>query len=178
MVKTLEQHLLFFETLSARKKDRLQGRDYIAAQPDLLLILLFLAMESEQKRIHTLLIWCIELYLCDHLEQLHPGIDRFLNGLPNIHNESMRRGLAKILHFYSKTFTHRLNNQQKEKIIVQAFDWLIQPAQIATLSFALKILNTFKNHAPWVEVALRDLVEKQLPTASPGYRAAAREILK
>ena len=178
MVKTLEQHLLFFESLSARKTDRLQGRDYIAAQPDLLLILLFLAMESEQKRIHILLVWCIELHLCDHLEQLHPGIDRFLNGLPNIHNESMKRGLAKVLHNYSKTFAHCLNNQQKEKIIAQAFDWLIQPAQVATLSFALKILNTFKNHAPWVEIELRGLVEKQLPGASPAYRVAAREILK
>jgi len=177
-VKTFEQHRSFFETLSARKTDRIQGRNYIATQPELLLDLLFSAIESKQKRIHILVIWCIELHLCDHLEQLHPGFDRFLNGLPKVHNVSMRRSLSKILHFYSKAFSHRLDNQQKEKIIAQAFDWLIEPAQVATLSFALKILKTFKTHAPWVQAALRAVVEKQLPDASPGYRAAAREILK
>ena len=49
---------------------------------------------------------------------------------------------------------------------------------MATLNFALRVVKILEDYArPWYE-ELHTIIKKQLPDASPGYSAAAREILK
>ena len=170
--------LEFFNSLSARKKDRLAGKHYLEKHPELLPTLLFYSIETKQARIQVVISWCIELYLIEHLDELTAYFNRYLEALPNIRNESMRRSLSKILYYYVKKEHHRLSKHQKQRIITLAFDWLIEPAQVATLNFALRIVKIFEDYAPWVRKELHAIIKKQLPDASPGYSAAAREILK
>ena len=177
-MKTLKPHLPFFQSLSARKKDRLLGKEYIAKYPDLLYDFLDFALIEKQERIHVIVIWSIELHLVEHPQELTLYLDRYLDKLPLIKDESMRRGLSKILFYYAKKLKKQLTETQKEKIISQSFDWLIEPAQVATVSFALKLLQLFVNEASWIKEELQAIVIQQLPNASPGYRAAARDILK
>ena len=122
--------------------------------------------------------WCIELYLIEHLDELTAYLNRYLEALPKIKNESMRRPLSKILYYYVKKEHHHLSEHQKQHIITLAFDWLIEPAQVATLNFALRIVKILEDYASLGTKGIARNYKKQLPAASPGYSAAAREILK
>lgn len=83
-----------------------------------------------------------------------------------------------MLFYYAKKNSAKLTPQHKGQIIALAFDWLIEPAQVATQNFALKLLRLLQDEAAWVKEELKAIVQQQMPTASPGYRAAAREIFK
>ena len=177
-MSVLASHLSFFNTLSARKKDRQAGAQYLADHPEQWQALFAYGLNPQAERIHIILCWCAELYLVPQPDRLSPQLDTFLHQLALIQNESMRRSLSKILYYYVRHFEKQLTQEQKEQIITLAFDWLIAPAQVATLNFALKLLQILQKEAPWIREELRAIVKQQLPTASPGYRAAAREIFK
>lgn len=171
-------HLEFFNRLSARKTDRQAGATYLENNPEHWEDLFLYGLNPQAQRIHIVLCWCVELYVVPQPDRLITIFNVFLERLPQIKNESMRRSLSKILYYYTQKKKAKLTADQKEKIIAQAFDWLIEPAQVATLNFALKLLQLLQDEAPWVKEELRAIVQQQLPTASPGYRAAAREIIK
>lgn len=177
-MSVLVPHLAFFDGLSARKTDRQAGANYLADNPEHWEALFLYGLNPEAQRIHIVLCWCVELYIVQQPDRLATIFNIFLERLPQLKNESMRRSLSKILYYYVRKYTTKLTADQKEKIIAQAFEWLIEPAQVATLNFALKLLQLLQNEANWVKEELRAIVQQQLPTASPGYRAAAREIFK
>ena len=174
----ISTHLPFFESLSARKKDRLAGCQYIATHANDWETFLWYAMAPKSNRLKVIITWCLELYLIEHPLLLKTILNTYLKKLLHIKNESMRRSLSKVLYYYVKNKNTVLTDRQIDRIITQAFDWLIEPAQVATLNFALKLLQHFQDHAPWVQEEVKAIVVQQLPTASPGYKAAAREILK
>ena len=174
----ISTHLPFFESLSARKKDRLAGCQYIATHANDWEAFLWYAMAPKSNRLKVIITWCLELYLIEHPLLLKTILNTYLEKLPQIKDESMRRALSKVLYYYVKNKKTALTDRQIDRIITQAFDWLIEPAQVATLNFALKLLQHFQDHAPWVQEEVKAIVVQQLPTASPGYKAAAREILK
>lgn len=175
---SLAKHLAYFETLTARKADRVAGANYLSNHPDQWHEIFLFALNPKGDRIHVLICWCVELFVVANPTVLTPHFDVFLKGIATITNESMRRSLSKILFYYITKKRVSITKKQIDDSITQAFDWLIEPAQVATLNFSLKILQCFQEERPWVKEELRALVQQQLPTASPGYRAAAREILK
>ncbi len=174
----LESHLAFFEGLSARRADRLLGAAYLADHPEHWEGLFLFSLNPKAKRIHVVLCWCVELYIIPQPDLLQASFNHFLEQLPKIKNESMRRSLSKMLFYYAKKNSAKLTPQHKGQIIALAFDWLIEPAQVATQNFALKLLRLLQDEAAWVKEELKAIVQQQMPTASPGYRAAAREIFK
>jgi hypothetical protein len=135
-----------------------------------------LALESSAEKTQQRSAWVMEIYFLEQLDALKKYLPLLLAKTPEIEHESVRRPISKLLYHYSKS--NALTTKQIDQVVAIAFDWLIAPAQVATLNFALRILHHYQNHKPWIKGQLVEIVKQQLPNASAGYRSAAREILK
>jgi hypothetical protein len=53
---------------------------------------------------------------------------------------------------------------------------MLESQKAPPLGFALKTLNFFKNHHPWVSEEIQAFIEKKLPNSSAGFRSVVRQI--
>lgn len=44
------------------------------------------------------------------------------------------------------------------------------------MAFALKTLDIFRDHKPWIEEELQAFIEKKLPNSGAGFQSAVRQI--
>ena len=167
----------FLDRLSARRTDREKGKNFVVAQPEYVPAMVGFALDSSQARRQSISAWIMELYFLERLESLTPSLPQLLTTLPAVQNESVRRPMSKLLYYFYKKHPNRFDPPQKEQLIALAFDWLLAPAKVATQNFAIKTLYLLRQEAPWILPELQALIKKQWPTASPGFKAAGREIL-
>ena len=80
----------------------------------------------------------------------------------------MKKGGLKIAHL----------KNQKEKIIVVNFDWIIENHKVATQVFAMDTLLILGKKYDWVHNELKLILEKNTSSGSAGYQAHAKKILK
>ena len=168
----------FIVSLSARRTDREKGAQEMKNHPEWEATMVATALNPKAGRKQQISAWIMELYFLEQLPTLGHYLPKILDAIPKITNESVRRPLSKLLYYYITTSNNTIETQTIDRIIAIAFDWLIAPAQVATLNFALRILNYYQDHEPWIKEELLSIVKQQLPNASAGYHAAAREILK
>ena len=168
----------FIATLSARRADREKGAQEMKKHPEWEATMVATALNPKAGRKQQISAWILELYFLEQLPTLGQYLPKILDAIPEITNESVRRPLSKLLYYYITASNTHLETKTIDRIVAIAFDWLIAPAQVATLNFALRILNHYRNHKPWIKEELIHIVKQQLPNASAGYHAAAREILK
>lgn len=167
----------FLDRLSARRTDREKGKNFVVAHPKYVPAMIDFALDSSQARRQAISAWIMEIYFFEHMESLTPWLPQLLTALPAVQNESVRRPMSKLLYYFYKKHPNRFYPPQKEQLIALAFDWLLAPAKVATQNFAIKTLYLLRQEAPWILPELQALIKKQWPTASPGFKAAAREIL-
>lgn len=171
---------IFFNPLNASLSDRKKGAAFIKQHPQYFETLFQNALHNEGERFHVICSWILEMVLLDDLNKLKPKLDEFLAALPKIKNESMRRPLSKILYHFllKKENQELLCEMQCDQIIVVCFDWIIKPAQVATFSFALKIIELLKKQRPEVRQLLQDALHNGFEDATPGMLVAIRRVLK
>jgi len=165
------------DQLSARRTDRELGKTFVQKHPQLIPIMVSYSLKNNSAQRQVMSAWIMECYFMDNLLELTTYVPIILNKIASIKNESVRRSLSKLLFYFCKNPSANLTKKQNELLVSIAFDWLIFPAKVATQSFAIKILIQLQNHATWILPELKAVIKKQLPTASPGFKAAARELL-
>lgn len=168
----------YLSHLKASITDRKAGVEFFHNHPEAIPQLFEWATQGQSQRVHIISAWIFEMYVMEDINRLSPYWQKFLDRMPTHTNESIRRPLSKICYTYLKTFENKISDQQKDAILNVAFDWLTEPAAVATQNFAMKSLYLLRNHQDWVHEQLVEVVKSQYPTGSPGYKSAARQIIK
>lgn len=158
--------------------DRDRGAKLIHRHPEYFTSLLELACAAEDKRENILAAWILEKYAVEQPECLDSELRFFLKGALQQKNDSKRRPFAKLLYHYCKNKTRRklLSRQQIDWIVEICFGYMLESQKAAPLAFALKTLNFFKNHHPWISEEIQAFIEKKLPNSSAGFRSVVRQI--
>lgn len=130
--------------------------------------------------------WVFELICRENIEVLIPHLNTFTQNLRRVHLDSAMRPVAKVCEllvlanhskhdYYIKT---ALNTKHKELIIEACFDWLINDVKIATKAFAMTSLFYLGHEYDWVHPELLQILERDFPNQSAGFKARARHIIK
>jgi len=169
----------FLKPLNASIADRQRGKKFIEQNPDYFEALLSLALNPKAERVHIVASWVLEQVLFENISRLKTHWTYFLKQLSKIENESMRRPLSKILFAYVKNNELRiqLSKREEERILELCFDWIIAPAQTATLAFALKTLTYYIHTHDWIREALEDLIQKGFGKDRVGIQSTIKRLL-
>ena len=125
--------------------------------------------------------WVLELVCQENILMIKESLNFFINNLDKISDESALRPLSKVCSFIIKSHQNNdleLTKNQKEKIIVVNFDWIIENHKVATQVFAMDTLLILGKKYDWVYNELKLILEKNTSSGSAGYQAHAKKILK
>ena len=181
-IKFLNSKLLNFSTILLNNFGSVADRDkaagYVEEHPHFFDSLFKLACDQKAERVHILAAWVLEKYALKQLEVLTPIFDKFLKGTMIQSNESKRRSMVKLLYHYCKPKARRskLSKKSIDTIIEICFSYMLDSQKAASLSFSMKTLYFFKNHASWIEPEINAYIEKRLPNSSAGFRSVVRQI--
>lgn len=171
----LEDVLLQFYASVA---DREKGAAYIEAQPDRFQELLALACSPQKKREHIVAAWVLEKYTLDRLEILGGNLNEFLQGTLVQTHESKRRPMIKLTYHYCRNKKRRIAFSQatKDTLVEICFSYLLDAEKIASIAFALKTLDFFLDHAPWIRKEVQAYIEKESPKRGRSFQAVVRHM--
>jgi hypothetical protein len=163
---------------NASIKSRQSNMDLVLNNTKLLSYLIQMATAIDDKAHHKA-VWIIELLAENKCELLIPYFDKLIEVAPKYKNESAIRGISRTINFIVKSKVIKINELQEQLIIELCFDWLInEKIRIAPKVFAIyTLLELSKNH-DWILKNLASIVEKDLHNQRPGYKAAAKRVLK
>ncbi|MFS4418329.1 adenylosuccinate lyase [Maribacter sp. 2307ULW6-5] len=165
------------------------GRDRMAAMvladPPIFKVLLHLAMQPGHPAGYKAF-WVLERVVLQDLALLLPHLDTFLAGLPALNKPQAVRPAAKICELLLTTQQrqHRdtgpklLQKKHLSALTAICFDWLLGDAKVAPKAYAMTCLHLLGEQQPWIHPELKVILERDMPLASAGYRARAKNILK
>lgn len=163
---------------NASVKSRQSNTNLVLENKHLLKDLIEMATDIDGK-FHYKAVWIIEQIAEKNIELLFPYLNKILDTAPIYKHESAIRGISRTINFFSKSKKVKLTETQENRIIEICFDWLINPdIRLAPKVFAIYSLEQLSKKQPWILKDLAPIVEKDAENQSPGYRAAARKILK
>ena len=130
--------------------------------------------------------WVLELVCLQNINFLAPNLDFFIENIDKPSDESILRPLAKICFLITEAYYFnadkliklKIKENQKNKIIEVAFDWLINKHNVANQAYAMDTLFLFGKEYNWIPTELKLVLEKHIMNASPGYQVRAKRILK
>lgn len=141
--------------------------------PDLLKSLIEVSFEGEgplpQRASRVVSICC-----CRFPELFRPYCSVVIKMMKDLHSEGARRNFLKIL---AETPV-KLTRKDKSILINLGFDFLTGDYSIAVKVFSMEILYKLSLEMPAIGIELSNLIEDNLPDASPGYRSRGMKILK
>ena len=132
-------------------------------------------------------IWILELVCEKRLDWLAFNLAYFIENLPNVINdESAIRSMAKICNLISQDYNSKFESPMKltitqnhvSQLIESCFDWLLSDYKVATKAHAMETLYYLGIKTGWIHYELKMIIEKNLPTESPGYASRARKVLE
>lgn len=130
--------------------------------------------------------WLLEFVARENLDAILPHLDRITNEMCNVHLDSAVRPIAKICEYLIEAYYNKHNNKtklhlstnHKEKIIELCFDYLISEQAIAPQAYSMNVLYLLGQDFDWIHPELIQVLEKNYPTGSKGYKARARCIFE
>lgn len=138
--------------------------------------LMVLALDISNKN-HYKAIWIVELLAEENIFFLNPYVTDILTVSGKFKHQSAVRGCSRILYFMSSSKLLTLSEKQKNLIIETCLDWLINNQKVACKALSLKTLAYLSNEFNWLKEELKEIIAKDYSQQSPGYQAAAREVL-
>ncbi len=108
-------------------------------------------------------------------------LDDFCERLRDIRHESASRTGARICmmavdhHLKTKNF---LSDEHLRQIAEKSFDWLIDDSKVAVKAHAMRSLYGIGTLQEWIHPELIEILQQHFAEQSPGYRAAAKQILR
>jgi hypothetical protein len=173
---------------TAARVNRLKAADWFLAHPENFKDLLLLTFDTSY-RLHYKAAWVTEFVVLRHSELLQDDVLFFIDSLPKIKKDSAARPLAKVCALVSKhliaqksnIFQQKITQDDVNKLISVAFDWLIGDFRVATQVHAMQIifeLGQLPDTEAWVHRELKQILINQIPQQSAGFRSRAKNILK
>jgi hypothetical protein len=170
----------FFKKLNssnARTENRNKLRDFILENPEFLNGLIDFGTDLNNKNHHKA-VWIIEMIAEMKTQMLLPYINVICETISKYKNDSAIRGMSRVAFFLGTSKQITLTENQEEKIIEICLDWLIRDERVACKVYAMQTLCHFGEKHNWINDELKEIVSRDYPNQSAGYKAAAREILK
>jgi len=170
---------------NAKRIYRDNAANFICQHPETFLYLIKLVFDKQSK--HSIkATWVLEIVCLGNLRFLIPYFDYFTKSLKEISDESALRPLSKICAFLSRSYflnkdpylKNKLTGKQKERIVENSFDWIIEEHKVATQVFAMDTLYLMGKEYNWIHKELKLILQKNASSGSAGYQAHARNILK
>lgn len=165
------------DTSNARTDCRNANLKFILQNPDCLEDLITLGVNLDYKN-HFKAIWIIEMIAASQPELLEPHIAILCDTISKYKKHSAIRGMSRTVLFISETDKISLTKNQEEKIIETCLDWIIRDERVAPKAYAMHTLCLFFDKYDWIKIALKDIINKDYPNQSAGYKACARVILE
>jgi hypothetical protein len=164
---------------------RENAADFICKYPETFAYLLKLVFDKQSKQ-NIKATWVLEIVCLKNLHLIIPYLDYFTKSLKKISDESALRPLSKICAFLSKSYflkkdsfiNTKLTEKQKERIVENSFDWLIEEHKVATQVFSMDTLYLMGKEYDWIHKELKLILQKNASSGSAGYQVHARNILK
>jgi hypothetical protein len=165
-------------------KKRLEHAHLVIKDPELIPKLIEIVFMVDDK-ISYKSAWVLEFVCNEDLKALLPYLDTFTENLSKVHLDSAVRPIAKICEMLAKAFYSKENNsiksalqfKHKEKIIETCFDIMITDVKIAPKAYAMNTLYLFGKDFDWIYPELYQILERDFPNQSAGFKARARQIL-
>ena len=174
-MSSLEELLLqFFASVADREK----GAAYIEGHPDHFQELLALACSPAKNREHIVAAWVLEKYALARLDCLDKCLETFLQGTLVQTHESKRRPMIKLTYHYCRNKKRReaLSSEVKDTLVEICFSYLLEAEKIASIAFALKTLDYFLDHAPWIRKETIAYIERESPKRGRSFQAVVRHM--
>ena len=164
--------------INAKRVYRDQARDFVLHHPEHVPTLMNHLCDPDSE-LHVRAAWVTELVFLKDSHLIEPYLETLVETLPKLSNESVLRPVSKILANHLNNTTIRVFDKTTEESLIEAcFDWLIQDHKVATKVFAMDVLLHYSGSYEWIKEALISVLEKDTESASSGYRAHSRKILK
>ena len=184
MAMDREELLEYLEQVDHSKEKRDQAANMVMENPEIVEYFLEIAA-SGSNRLASKACWVIEFTARQDLRFVYEHIERFLEIIPNLREESSIRPMAKIcellvLEHYSGnalSSAHRLSNNHLELMATICFDWLIGPHKVAAKAFSMTCLYHLGKNFSWIHPELKLVLEQNYANESAAYKARARHIL-
>ena len=127
-----------------------------------------------------------ELACKERLEIILPFLDVFCALLSRIKFDGVVRPCAKICellqiaYFVKGTpkFKAALSENYLETIVEAAFDWMITDKPVAIQAYSMQTLYLLGTKYYWIHTELAQIIEKQIPFGSTGYKNRGRKVLR
>ena len=132
---------------------------------------------------HVKALMVLELVFQQNPEWMAPYLNRFCKPLQEVRHHSAMRSMARICMFLTAHHTKVagekfLSDVQFNKITEVCFLWLIEDQKVAVKVYALRSLYDAGKIYNWIYPDLQAILERDFAGGSPGYKAAAKEILR
>ena len=176
---TFQLHL---EAVNARLKSRQHMAVLLLEQPLFFEELIRIATSSNHK-LALQAIWTIEQALVIHPLSLCEYVELFIKSLPETHEDSNLRSIAKICSIILKIPMLKsrfdlIPQRYKLHMVHCNFIWFTAPYRVAVKVHAMENLSSLITIEEWIKPNLIDIIELHYPTQSAAYKARARTVLK
>ena len=129
--------------------------------------------------------WVFEFACKDDITIILPHLDYFTSNISRLKLDSTTRPCAKIIEilielYYKKQdpiIKEALNKVHREAIVESCFDWMIRNEKIAVKAYSMNALYYLGTEFSWIYPELKNILQKDYPHQSSGYKARARHIL-
>ncbi len=168
------------EYVSGYRKNRQEVANEVRQDKDLYTSLIAICFESDYKIAHKAC-WILELVSYQKIEWIVPHLDFFCTHLKTLKNDSSIRSIAKVcqlLVMAAEKNQLQLSQENKELLIANCFDWLIQDIKVASKCYAIRTLGILSKENHWIKKELAAIIEKDFYGQSAAYKAVSKAILK
>ena len=191
MANDIWQHINFKRaTREHRENAALWMLDHLEALPELMSALLHGLNESRTNadsdssdETHSIkAAYILEMMAIKTLGAVAEQLPELACSLTQFRSDSIQRALLHIMNLWLSEHqtAGALKPQVVECLTEHCFDKLIQKpeAAVAVQAHAMSCLSHLSHKNPWIKEPLADILIKNMPHQSPGYRARARHILQ
>ena len=129
----------------------------------------------------------LEIVCEERLDWIAYNLPYFTENIAQLKNESAIRPASKICNLIAQEVNSKFDspikilvtNKQLEQIIETSFNWLNkQDTKVASKAHAMETLYFLGIKYPWIHYELKMIIEKNIPTESPGYTSRGTKILE
>lgn len=129
--------------------------------------------------------WLLEFVAREQLSAILPILSSLLPKMKNVHQDAAVRPIAKICEYLIEAYYKNdpkikkaLTETNKELIIENCFDWMINDEKIAPKAYSMNTLFLLGQDYDWIHPELVMILERDYQMQSSGFKARARHILK
>lgn len=126
--------------------------------------------------------YVLELVAVKNLKVLKPYMPQIAQQISQFKSDSIQRSLLHIMKLWlcSPKALNAMDDELIDTLTQHCFDKLIQQpwAAVAVMAHAMSCLHYLSARGKWVKEPLVDILIKNMPNQSPGYRARAKHIIQ